>query len=127
MTEPPLPYIPDPDEVARLLAVRTIDDTGAELGVWTDNTRPTAAQVADLYEFAAEDLAGRLGVLPAFELYDECQRAAALQAACLVLLSFYPEADGGGGSTQIGTFTAMYLQAASQLQDRVWRVPVRLP
>jgi len=121
-----LPYVPDPDDVARLLAIRTVDSAGEEQGIWTDDTRPRAEQVAELCRFAAEDLAARLGTLPPFELYDECRRAATLQAASLTLLSFYPEASTGAGG-QIPTLTAMYLQAASQLQDRVWRVPLRLP
>jgi hypothetical protein len=122
-----LPYVPDPDGVARLLAIRTVDDSGNEIGAWTDNTRPPAEQVFKLCRFAAEDLAARLGTAEVpFELYDECRRAAALQAAALVLVSFYPEAATGAGG-QISTFTAMYLNAAGQLQDRVWRVPLRLP
>jgi hypothetical protein len=122
-----LPYVPDPDEVARLLAIRTVDTSGTELGVWTNDTRPKAEQVFELCRFAAEDLAARLGSAEVpFELYDECRRAAALQAATLVLVSFYPEASTGAGG-QVSTFTAMYLNAAGQIVDRVWRVPLRLP
>jgi hypothetical protein len=123
-TDAPLPFVPDPDEVARLLAVRTVDSSGQELGIWTDDTRPTDVQVAELCQFAAEDLSGRVGTLPPVELYDECRRTAAIQAAALVLLSFYPEA---ATAQQLPQLTAMYLNAAGQLQDRVWRVPLRLP
>lgn len=122
----PAAYIPDADDVALLLAVRTIDSGGDELGTWTSETRPTDVQVQTLCELAAEDLSARLGTDPPDDLLDECRRAATLQAASLVLLSFYPEAATGSGG-QISTFTAMYLQAAGQLQDRVWRVPLRLP
>jgi hypothetical protein len=118
--------VPDPDDVARLLSVRTIDSSGQELGIWTDDTRPTREQVAELCEFASQDLAARLGVLPDVELYDECRRCATLQAASLVCASFYPEATGGTGG-QGATFVAMYLNSASQLQDRTWRTPLRLP
>lgn len=123
MTDALLPYVPDPQDVARLLSIRTVDEAGQELGMWTSDTRPTAGQVAELCEFAAEDLAARLGTLPPIDLLDECRRATAIQAAALTLLSFYPEAS----TQQLPTLTAMYLQAAEQLQDRVWRTPLRLP
>jgi hypothetical protein len=94
MSTPPttLPWAPTPDEVARLLRARTKDSSGAELGEWTTDTRPTLEEVEGLIDQAVELMAARVGD---DELPDPCaggaHRLAGLLAAMLVELSYFPE------------------------------------
>jgi len=123
---PDLPFTPDVDEVGVLISVRTVDANGAELGTFSGETRPTASQVVDLCEIAAADVAARL-VVPVPDAYvDEARRLSALNAATLVLNSYYPEAIANeqAGYAQI---TAMFLQGVAALQDALRGTALRLP
>jgi hypothetical protein len=83
-------WLPTPTDVAALLRARTKDDTGRELGDWSDATRPTAQEVDVLIAQAASFVAASVGGVP-----DRCSDAAAqatlLRAAMLVELSYFPE------------------------------------
>jgi hypothetical protein len=90
MSTDPYPWLPTPDDVAAILRARTKDSTGAELGRWTADTRPTDTEVSVLIAQSAEFIIGQVG-----ELGDRCAGAAhgatQLHAACLVELSYFPE------------------------------------
>jgi hypothetical protein len=90
----PPTYTPTPTDVARLLRARTKDANGAEVGDWTDETRPTATDVADLIDQALGPVLARVGRLedPLLgDLLPAARHAVALGAACLVEKSYYPE------------------------------------
>lgn len=88
MTQP-ITWIATPADVAAVLRARTKDDTGQEIGEWTDATWPTLEQVQELIDLASAQLVGPNG--PG----DSCARisraAITYQAACLVELSYFPE------------------------------------
>lgn len=82
---------PTPDQVAQLLRARTKDSTGRELGAWTDDTRPTLTEVEGIIEQAVAQLAATVSS----SIPDTCKNGAsstaALLAAMLVELSYFPE------------------------------------
>lgn len=83
-------WLPTSSDVAALLRARTKDDTGRELGDWSDSTRPTAAEVDVLIAQAAQYVTASIGGVP-----ERCASAAAqavlMRAAMLVELSYFPE------------------------------------
>lgn len=89
MTDPQPAWLATPDDVAAILRARTKDDTGQELGAWTDATRPTLAEVEHLIALAAGQTTDADGPVDACALL--CRNVIALQAACLVELSYFPE------------------------------------
>jgi hypothetical protein len=91
MTIPePLPWLATPEDVAALLRARTKDETGRELGSWSDATRPTYDEVAQLIELARMQATDADG--PAQTACGPlCRTVIALHAACLVELSYFPE------------------------------------
>lgn len=117
---------PTPDEVAALIAVRTIDSGGEELGTFTSDTRPTDVQVEGLAVIAARDVMIGLSIeedeLPE-ELVEEARQLAAIRAAQAVLVSFYPETQGTGTTA---TYAAAYLAGVEGLATRLQYAPFRL-
>lgn len=91
MSVPPesLAWTPTPDDLAALLRARTKDDNGTELGEWTDDTRPTLAEVQALIDMAAGELVGVDG--PGDACASRCRAAVAYRTACLIELSYFPE------------------------------------
>lgn len=85
------------DSVAALLRARTQDEAGTEGGVWTDETRPTLAEVEMILSMAQAIVLGQTGSLDALacETADEVRSQGAtlvsLMAAMLVELSYFPE------------------------------------
>jgi hypothetical protein len=83
-------WLPTASDVAALLRARTKDDTGRELGDWSDATRPTSDEVDVLIAQAADFVAAAVGGVP-----DRCaasaKSATLLRAAMLVELSYFPE------------------------------------
>jgi hypothetical protein len=90
MSTPALDWLCTPDDVAALLRARTKDSNGDELGTWTDDTRPTEAEVETLIALAGQYVNGAVG-----GVIDPCAGSAtsacALRAALLVELSYFPE------------------------------------
>jgi hypothetical protein len=88
---PVVDWAPSPDAVAQLLRARTKDSDGVELGVWTDDTRPTLTEVQGIIDTAVGNLAAAVGTV----LQDPCREGAtgcaALLAAMMVELSYFPE------------------------------------
>lgn len=93
MPDEPLPWsdwTPTLAAVGAFLRARTVDKDGNELGTFTANTRPTAAQVTDLLEQACPDVYGEVGAVPEV-LWPQARKVAALGTALLVELSYFPE------------------------------------
>jgi hypothetical protein len=87
-------YLPTPTDVARLLRARTKDSHGTELGDWSDDTRPTAEEVADLIDQAAGPVLARIGRLEDAAMADllpAARHLVTLGAAMLVEKSYFPE------------------------------------
>ena len=109
---------PTVDEVAALIATRTIEHHGDEVGTFTPDTRPTDLQASDLCAVAAGDVMIALGV-EGDELSDEfvgeARQLAALRRAQLVLMSFYPETQTTGATA---TYAAAYLAGVEELAGR---------
>jgi hypothetical protein len=85
-------------DVAELLRARTKNSSGFEVGTFNDDTRPTSAQVAGLAEQAATHIQVRLGTSAPVEVIGDAKGCAALLAACMVELSFFPEQVESGRS-----------------------------
>jgi hypothetical protein len=105
-----------PDDVAALLRARTQDNTDTELGEWTENTRPTLAEVQRLIAMAESAVIGRTGELStevlicatAEDIMTQGATVVALLAAMLVELSYFPE--------QVQSTRSAY----EQYRDLVW-------
>jgi hypothetical protein len=91
--------VPNVSDVGALLRARTKTSGGAEVGTFTQETRPTAVEVGVLIDEAVEDVTSQIGV-PAVgsALEGRARRAATLYAAVLVELSYFPEQVQGGRS-----------------------------
>lgn len=100
MTVPvPDPTLPTVDDLGSLLRARTQDDNDEEIGTFTDETRPTSAQVERLIQQASAVVYGATGdmsdetlVCPgANGLRESAKYNISLLAACLIELSYFPE------------------------------------
>jgi hypothetical protein len=89
--EYPIDITPSVADVAALLRARTKDVNGQEIGTFNDDTRPTSAQVITLIYEAVADVQARMGATPPAELADAGRSSAAMMAACLIELSYFPE------------------------------------
>lgn len=83
--------VPDVAEVGNLLRARTKDDSGNELGTFTDATRPTAAGAQALITAAVGDLTGEVGVTFPGDTAAKARSLVVLRAAMLIELSYFPE------------------------------------
>ena len=86
-----------PANVAALLRARTKDSGGRELGEWTDETRPTLAQVDETIALAAATVEAKVGT-PVDACAGPFAIAVAYEAACLVEKSYFPEQVESGRS-----------------------------
>jgi hypothetical protein len=84
-------FWPTVTDVATLLRTRTVDRQGNEGGTFTSDTRPTAAQVAEIIKQAALDLSAQIGPDIPDDLIPEARRIVAIRAAMLVELTYFPE------------------------------------
>ena len=143
VTQPPYPgqpsfpeidrsqVTPTSDDVALLVATRTIDTAGDELGVFTDDTRPTDTQCDGLIQQAIEMVLTPLPNRMQAYLYPAVQQAVALQAAILVETSFYREQANTGSITALQARLGSMLSAieedsgASGVSNRVDSIVVR--
>lgn len=110
---------PTVSDVARLLRARTKDTVGNELGDFTDETRPTADEVAALIEQAR----GLVGLSLPADVGDEFVGVAtsliALRAAMLVELTYFPE--------QVASGRSAYEQYRQMFDDAIVGIRARLP
>jgi hypothetical protein len=111
MSTYPIDITPSVADVAALLRARTKDVNGVEVGTFNDDTRPTSAQVLTLIDKAVADVQAWLGPTPPPELADAARVAAALDAACLIELSYYPE--------QVQSNRSAYPEYAAMLQRKI--------
>lgn len=100
MSTPPEPLVTwpaTPDDVAALLRARTQDTSDAEVGQWTDDTRPTLTEVERVLAMAQSVVLGKTGTLDdltcatAEDIQTQGAFLVALLAAMLVELSYFPE------------------------------------
>lgn len=99
-------------EVAALLRTRTKDNMGTELGTFTADTRPTAAEVEQLTSLATAHVASRVGLEPCRTALESRARGlAALYTAMLIELSYFPE--------QVGTDVSPYNQYRDLFDDGI--------
>jgi hypothetical protein len=87
----PIHITPSVADVAALLRARTKDVNGVEIGTFNDDTRPTSSQAITLINEAVADIQARMGLSPPPELAGAGKSAAAMMAACLIELSYFPE------------------------------------
>ena len=86
----PDPISPSVDDVAAIIRARTKDSNGNEVGTFTDETRPTAAQAQEAIDhqvIALHTKVGRIGPGCA----GVAQIAVAYGAAAEIELSYFPE------------------------------------
>src|SRR5215475_68008 len=79
-----------PADVAALLRARTKDSGDHELGEWSEDTRPTLAQVQQLIDVARSLVRAPIGEIPE-PCLEGAEAAVALLAAHLVEKSYFPE------------------------------------
>jgi hypothetical protein len=84
-------YRPQASDVAGKLRARTKDTNGNEVGAFTDDTRPTAANVEALIDDACSDVVRAIGPIVPLELVAAARSVVALRAAQMVELSYLPE------------------------------------
>jgi len=108
---------PTLESVAALLRTRT-NAGGEERGIFDADTRPTGDQVTELIGQAVGDVISRVGedIPPAKQ--SEATRLAALQAAALVELSYFPNQIDSDRSAY-RQYTAMYLAGVTALQGAI--------
>jgi len=118
-------WAPSPADVGAVIRARTKTSVGDEPGTFNSNTRPTGDQCWDLIDTAMSDIAAEMGDIPDL-VQDNARRVAALGAACLVELSFYPEQINSGRSPypQIkawydAAFARLKMQVANANDDGV--------
>jgi hypothetical protein len=119
-TLPPLEVVwaPTPDQVAQLLRARTKDSAGKEVGAWTADTRPTLVEVEGIIELAVGQLSAAIGAAVPDVCAQGAQGAAALLAAMLVELSYFPEQVRSDRSAY-AEYKALYDGRVVMLQDCV--------
>ena len=85
-------WAPSVEDVGALLRARTVEaDTGEELGTFTDDTRPTSTAVVSLIDAATDDVVSAVGGQVPQGAGVPARRVAALGAALLVELTYFPE------------------------------------
>jgi hypothetical protein len=105
---------PTSDDVALLVATRTIDSASNELGQFTTDTRPTDAQVDALIQQALTMVLTPLPDRLQESLYPRIREAVAVQAAILVETSFYREQANTGTITALNTRLGAMLEAIQE-------------
>jgi hypothetical protein len=88
-------FLPEPEDVAAVLVARTFNTSSTEEGEFTEDTRPTEAQVEVLIERSGDEVRSRLGQ-DIDEDTDEtnflyAKQLVAVRAAMWIELSYFPE------------------------------------
>ena len=84
-------FYPDVAAVGAILASRTVDTSGMELGTFTEDTRPTDAQVDILIDNAAQMVISKIGDQIPESIEPIAQTTIAIRAAMFVELTYFPE------------------------------------
>jgi hypothetical protein len=98
-------YTPTPSEVGALVRARTVDDGGNETGMFTEQTRPTQAEVTELiqdtvqecYPMFGQDIPDALGNEKDV-LRKSAKRCVVFGVAALIELNYFPEQVGANRS-----------------------------
>lgn len=120
----PVEWAPTVDDVGALLRARTTDDSDDELGTFSSVTRPTDTQVEALILTAAGHVASRVGSssnLCEEGLTEQATGLAALYAAMLVELSYFPE-QVGGNKSPYDKYKELFDDGIESLTDAVARI-----
>lgn len=96
-----------PADVAAWLRARTQDSEGREVGLFTEDTRPSVGQVDVALKQARTLVAGKAGLTPPAACADLYETVVALQAACIIEKSYFPE--------QVVSGRSAYEQLAEEL------------
>lgn len=94
-------WMPGLEQVGALLRARTRNTLGVEVGTFTSDTRPTDEQAQALIDQACEDLTSYLGADVPVCAQNTGKGVAAIGAACLIELSYFPEQINSGLSSYI--------------------------
>lgn len=106
---------------------RTYNEYGNDEGVFNTETRPTAGQVTELIETAADEVEGRVagtldgGICDEGKLHDRAKQVTALRVAMLIELSYYPEQTDAEQSAY-REYKALYDELIESLSDAVARI-----
>ena len=113
-----LPQLPSTNDVASILRARTRDNnTGAQLGQFTDATSVTDPQVQHMIQAAAADVAIRTGVeVEEATTLDAAVRQAIVYRTGMLIELGWPE-QSGEDVTAYARLEAMYEQAIDGIQD----------
>jgi hypothetical protein len=84
------PLHPTVDDVAALIRARTKDRNGNEVGTFTEDTRPTAAQAQEAIDHAMVAVHEKVGTIPG-TCAQQTALCAAYGAAAEIQLSYFPE------------------------------------
>ena len=96
-----------PADVAAWLRARTQDSEGREVGLFTEDTRPSVGQVDVALKQARTLVAGKAGLTPPDPCAGLYETVVALQAACIIEKSYFPE--------QVVSGRSAYEQLAEEL------------
>lgn len=96
-----------PADVAAWLRARTQDSEGREIGLFTEDTRPSVGQVDVALKQARTLVAGKMGLTPPDPCAGLYETVVALQAACIIEKSYFPE--------QVVSGRSAYEQLAEEL------------
>jgi hypothetical protein len=114
-------FIPSVAQIGKLMPYRTAGTEGSTIGLgiggigtgtFSTQTVPTATAVADIADNAADDVAADIGQEIPYDFLDLARRAAAIRAAYLIEVGYYPNA-----TAQIEMWRDAYRDAIAQLED----------
>lgn len=92
-------FSPTVDDVAALIRARTKIPGGGEAGTFTEQTRPTKAEVERIIEQAVDHVAAAVGGEPCNDqLIQSSTAAAGMLAAVIIETSYWPEQAEARGS-----------------------------
>lgn len=114
-------FTPTVAQVGALLRARTQDDNGNELGTFTEATRPNGEQVRDLVGSAASRVGGKVSADLPDALLESAREVAAIRAAMMVELSYFPEQVGTDQSAYT-ELKELYNEGLAELQEAFLRI-----
>lgn len=115
----PADYKPSVDDLGAIMRARTRDSAGEELGTFTVDTRPTAAEAGIVIDLALELVAARLGTVPE-RLAGTATGIVTLRAAMLAETSYAPE-QSGDEQTAYGAYREQYRDALADYDAAIDR------
>jgi hypothetical protein len=108
-----LAYTPSVQDVARYLRARTRGPDGSEVGTFDSTTVPTDDQVEAIIDLAMPIVSGMLGLVPA-TCEVGARSLAALKAAEMIEVSYFPEQLAPGGT--VTALRALYADLLPAVQ-----------